>query len=71
VLWVELNRAVQSLALFQAAIEEKISISPGQLFSLDQRYSHCIRISFGLPFTPAIENALRTLGALVKSQAVR
>ena len=66
VLWLEMNRAVQSLALFQAAIEEKISISPGQLFSLDQRYSHCMRISFGLPYTPAIDKALRTLGKLVR-----
>lgn len=68
VLWVELNRSVHSLALFQAAIGEKISISPGQLFSLDQRYSHCIRISFGLPFTREIDGALRTLGSLVRSQ---
>lgn len=66
VLWVEMNRSVQSLALFHAAMAEKISISPGQLFSVDQRYGHCMRISFGLPYTPAIDKALKTLGKLVR-----
>jgi DNA-binding transcriptional MocR family regulator len=66
VLWVEMNRSVQSAALFHAALAEKISISPGQLFSVDQRYGHCMRISFGLPYTPAIDKALKTLGKLVR-----
>jgi DNA-binding transcriptional MocR family regulator len=65
VLWVEMNRTVHSAALFQAAIEQKISISPGQLFSLDQRYNHCMRLSFAMPYTPAIDKALKTLGGLV------
>jgi DNA-binding transcriptional MocR family regulator len=66
VLWVEMNRAVHSFELFRSAIEEKISISPGQLFSLDQRYGHCMRISFGLPYTAAIDKALKVLGKLVR-----
>jgi DNA-binding transcriptional MocR family regulator len=66
VLWVEMNRSVRSLALYQAAIEEKISFSPGQLFSVDQRYSHCMRICFGQPYTPAVDKALKTLGKLVR-----
>lgn len=66
VLWVEMNAGVHSFALFESAIEEKISISPGALFSVDKRYSHCMRICFGLPYTPAIDKALRILGKLVK-----
>lgn len=65
VLWVEMNRAVHALTLFQSAIGEKISISPGPLFSMDDRYGHCMRLSFGQSFTPEIEKALRTLGRLV------
>jgi DNA-binding transcriptional MocR family regulator len=70
VLWVEMNPSVQSFSLFQAAIAEKISITPGQLFSLDRRYSHCMRISFGLPYSPAIDKALKTLGKLVREASV-
>lgn len=65
VLWVEMNRAVHAFTLFQSAIEEKISISPGPLFSMDERYGHCMRLSFGQTFTPEVDRALRTLGRLV------
>jgi DNA-binding transcriptional MocR family regulator len=65
VLWIEMNRAVHALNLFQSAIEEKIGISPGPLFSRDDQYGHCMRLSFGQAFTPEIEKALKTLGRLV------
>ena len=65
VLWLEMNPALNAFTLFQSAIEEKISISPGQIFSMDERYSHCMRLCFGMPYTPAVDKALKTLGRLV------
>jgi DNA-binding transcriptional MocR family regulator len=66
VLWVEMNPGVHSNVLLQAAVEEKINFSPGPIFSLDQSYSHCIRISFSKPFSADVDWALRMLGKLVR-----
>jgi DNA-binding transcriptional MocR family regulator len=66
VLWVEMNTEVHSNVLLQTASEEKINFSPGPLFSLDQSYAHCMRISFGQPFSAEVDRALRILGKLVR-----
>jgi len=67
VLWVELNPIINAFKLFELAMEENISIAPGQIFSIDGRFSNYIRISFGEPFTREIENGLITLGKLVRN----
>ena len=64
VLWIELNHQVDALELFHEALSQGISIAPGHIFSADARFSHHIRISFGEPYSPAIEKSLRTLGKI-------
>jgi DNA-binding transcriptional MocR family regulator len=63
-LWIELDKHIDALKLYQAAIDNKISIAPGQLFSTDARFTHYIRISFGLPFDKVVEERLKVLGEL-------
>jgi DNA-binding transcriptional MocR family regulator len=65
VLWVELNKKIDAFELYQQALVYKISISPGQIFSTDSRFTNFIRISFGIPYNDEIEQSLKTLGRLI------
>ena len=68
VLWVELPRRLDSLALYEAAMREGIGIAPGPMFSASGRYRNCIRLNCGSAWTPAIERALTRLGHLAKAE---
>lgn len=63
VLWVELAEGVDALQLTQRALQRKISIAPGQIFSATQKYQNCIRLSCAQPWNPALEQALQLLGS--------
>lgn len=64
-LWVELDKKVNAFELYQLAIEQNISIAPGQIFSVDGRFINFIRISFGLAFDEVVEESFKLLGKLV------
>jgi DNA-binding transcriptional MocR family regulator len=66
VLWVELPHSVDALELHRKALQAKISIAPGPIFSAKQRYKNFIRISCGQSWTEKIDHAVRTLGKLVE-----
>ena len=66
VLWIALDPRVNAFELYKLAIAENISIAPGQIFSIDARFSNYIRISFGHPFDKKIEKSLKVLAGLVK-----
>ena len=63
-LWVELPQGVDSLKLHGMALREKISITPGPLFSAKQRYKNFIRLNCGQVMSDRIEQSLSTLGRL-------
>jgi len=67
VLWIEMGKNVNAFELFEKALMEKVSIAPGQIFSTDARFTNYIRISFGAPYTDAIDKSLKKLGKLVES----
>ena len=46
-LWVELPPNVDCLDLYRKALEKKIAITPGVLFSAQGQYRHHIRLSCG------------------------
>lgn len=71
VLWVELPRAVDGVELFHAALQNQIGIAPGIIFSAKAEYRNFIRLSAGIAWTPAVENALRRLGRLAARSANR
>lgn len=65
-LWIELNKKINAFELYQVAIEQNISIAPGQIFSTDSRFTNFMRISFGLTYDGRMEKSFGLLGQLVK-----
>jgi DNA-binding transcriptional MocR family regulator len=65
-LWIELNKKINAFELYQSAIEQNISIAPGQIFSTDSRFTNFVRISFGLTYNERMEQSFRLLGQLIK-----
>ena len=68
ILWVELPKGCDSIALFERLLERGISIAPGPMFSASQRYRNCLRISVGHPWTERTEKALREVGRTARQQ---
>jgi DNA-binding transcriptional MocR family regulator len=68
VIWVELNKEINSYQLYQEALKHGISIVPGQIFSVGGNYKHCIRIGYGRAYDDSIDYGLKLLGTLVKKQ---
>ena len=64
-LWIELPDGLCSKALFKAALEEGIGLSPGIIFSNSHRFDHYVRLSCGKPFNRELDQAIRRLGMLV------
>lgn len=56
------------MRLYDEALAEGIRVAPGPMFSNTGRYDNFLRLSCGLPFTPAVEQAYRTLGELMRRQ---
>lgn len=69
VLWVQLNKKVNSFKLRTEAMKHDISIVPGKIFSANGAYNNCIRISFGKPWDDNSDYGLMMLGKLVKKMA--
>ncbi|MDD2547721.1 MAG: PLP-dependent aminotransferase family protein [Burkholderiaceae bacterium] len=62
--WVELPAQVDALALHRLALQQGISLAPGQIFSADQRFAHSVRINYGHPAQADFAQALHTVGAI-------
>jgi DNA-binding transcriptional MocR family regulator len=69
VLWLELNKKINSFKLRSEAIQHKISIVPGRIFSAGCNYSNFIRISFGRPWSEDVDYGLMMLGKLIKKMS--
>ncbi|HAI13675.1 MAG TPA: GntR family transcriptional regulator [Phycisphaerales bacterium] len=68
IIWVEMSVKVDAIKLHEDAVQQGISIAPGQMFSAFGRYKNCMRINCGLVWSEQIEAAIKTLGELVKKQ---
>lgn len=64
VLWVELPVGTDTWQLYQRAIQHGISIAPGRMFTLQDQYHDCLRLSYAIPWCAKVEQALRLLGEL-------
>jgi DNA-binding transcriptional MocR family regulator len=63
-LWIELPASIDSLALFHAALAEKIVIIPGKLYSEGARYRHCLRLSCCQELDERVVRTIERLGQL-------
>ena len=66
-LWIELPKTVDSLIVYQKALEQKISITPGPVFSSTGQYPHFIRLNYGFPWQTSSEQAVDTLATIIRS----
>ncbi len=64
VLWVELPGAIDGVELFFKAREAGIGIAPGSIFTTQERYGNCIRLSCGVSWNPETAQGLARLGEL-------
>jgi DNA-binding transcriptional MocR family regulator len=64
VLWVKLPGGADAEALAARAMEHKITVAPGPIFSASNRFRDCIRITCAPAWSERIDQALRKLGQL-------
>lgn len=64
VLWVRLPGDIDAQALYQRAIVEGISLTPGALFSQGRKYRNHLRLAAGEPWIERHEAAIQRLGEL-------
>ncbi|HEY8388957.1 MAG TPA: aminotransferase class I/II-fold pyridoxal phosphate-dependent enzyme, partial [Parasegetibacter sp.] len=65
-LWIELDNRIDTTEVYERAIRQKISIAPGRMFSLQNQFQHCMRLSYGQRWTSLIDDRLKRLGRIVK-----
>lgn len=66
-LWVEFPEHLDSVELKRLALAHDISIAPGVLFSASGKYRNCIRMNYSKKITEETEQAINTVGQLVKT----
>lgn len=65
-LWVELDKKIDTTELYYKAMQQDISIAPGRMFTLQEQYNNCMRLSYGQRWNPLIEERLQLLGRIIK-----
>lgn len=65
-LWVEFNKDIDTVKLYDLAIKNHISISPGRIFTLQNQFENCMRLCIGLPWSDDLKFKLKQLGNLAK-----
>jgi DNA-binding transcriptional MocR family regulator len=69
ILWVELPEGHDAFKLYQAALQEGISIAPGRIFTLGENFGNCFRLNAAF-WSERTEQALETLGGLAEMQGL-
>jgi DNA-binding transcriptional MocR family regulator len=70
-LWVELPEDFDSLRLNRALQGQGVQIAVGSIFSASGKYRNCLRMNFAAKPTPAIEDAVRKVGAAVSALMIQ
>ncbi|TGK61576.1 PLP-dependent aminotransferase family protein [Leptospira wolffii] len=65
-LWIELPKGKDSRILRFQAAKKKISLVPGNLFSLSGKYINHFRINAGIERGPRAQSAIQTLGKIAR-----
>jgi DNA-binding transcriptional MocR family regulator len=65
ILWVEMPEGFDVFNLYRAALKKGISIAPGNIFSMGERYGNCFRLN-AAQWSEQIEQALEALGGLAE-----
>jgi len=65
-IWIEFEKQFDVLTLYEKALKQGISISPGRLFTLQEQFNHCMRLCIGLPWSNDLKAKIVQLGNLAK-----
>ena len=68
VLWVQLPENVDSLKLYELALQSGITLAPGHVFSATYQFSNFIRLN-AATFNYSTERAIERLGAMIRELA--
>jgi len=68
-LWVELPHGVDALEIHRHALSLGISVAPGPIFSASRAFTNCLRLNYGHAWDERADQALATLGRLVKARS--
>ncbi len=66
VLWVELDKRIDTMELYERAMKKNISIAPGRMFTLQKQFDNCMRLSYGLQWNEQLDDTLKVLGKIIK-----
>lgn len=69
-IWVALPIGMDAMALYQRALQEKITIAPGKMFSPGEQFAHCFRLNSSFELTEQRQRAISRLGELIRQQMV-
>jgi DNA-binding transcriptional MocR family regulator len=69
VLWVELPASIEAMQLYARALEEGITVGPGNMFSSRGSFNNFIRLNYSYSWTAEIEAAVKRLGRVVEELA--
>lgn len=69
VIWVELDRKIDTMELFKRARKNNIGLVPGQFCSATANYSNCMRLNYGYPWTEQSEQGIKTLAKIIREMA--
>ncbi|MEH6911180.1 MAG: PLP-dependent aminotransferase family protein [Oceanicoccus sp.] len=64
-LWLMLPEHVDTTSLYSKALEQGVTITPGILFSAQNKYQNCMRISFTHQWMEERVRAIKILGGLI------
>ncbi|PST83129.1 PLP-dependent aminotransferase family protein [Pedobacter yulinensis] len=66
-LWIELADTTNTVKLYELALKQGICIAPGRMFTLQEQFNNCLRLSFGLPWTEELRQKLKQLGNFARA----
>lgn len=64
-LWLELPESIDTVALYNKARKNNIMLTPGRLFTAQERYRNFLRLSFAHPWSEARQQALRDVAGML------
>lgn len=68
-LWVELDKSINTSDLYDEAFMGGIKYAPGRMFTLRDQFYNCLRLSYGLTWNDLTEKALIKLGRILQTKS--
>ena len=68
VLWLELDKKIDTAELYDRAIKQHISFAPGRMFTQYEQFNNCMRLNFARKWDEKLEGSLKKLGQLITDE---